>query len=85
MAAEILFLRRQLALLQERGARPRRARHFDRLWLVLLSLAARVRDSLRELRAFTTQCASMSTLQRGRDVAFCVGKQRARSFRAPQR
>jgi hypothetical protein len=34
LAAEVLFLRRQLAMLVERRVRPRRARPLDRLWLV---------------------------------------------------
>ena len=37
LLAEVLFLRRQLAMVIERGMRPRRARRFDRLLLVTLS------------------------------------------------
>ncbi len=53
MAAEILFLRRQLALLRERGTRPRRAGRFDRLWLVLLSRCFDWRGSLVVVRPET--------------------------------
>jgi putative transposase len=46
LQAEILFLRKQLAMLVEKDARPRRARPCDRLWLVLLARCCAWRDAL---------------------------------------
>jgi putative transposase len=53
LVAEVLFLRRQLAMVRERGLRPRRARRFDRLWLVMLSLCFDWRNSLVIVRPAT--------------------------------
>ncbi len=53
LLAEVLFLRRQLAMVIERGKRPRRARRFDRLLLVMLSRWFDWRDSLVILRPAT--------------------------------
>jgi RNase adaptor protein for sRNA GlmZ degradation len=51
MAAEILFLRRQLALLVERGARQRRLRPLDRVRLAGLARLVRSwRDALLVVR-----------------------------------
>jgi putative transposase len=46
LEAENLFLRKQLAMLLERGARPRRAKRRDRLWLVLLARCFKWHDAL---------------------------------------
>ena len=54
LLAEVLFLRRQLAMVIERGnVRPRRARRFDRLLLVMLSRWFDWRGSLVILRPAT--------------------------------
>jgi putative transposase len=45
LLAEVLFLRRQIAMLQERNVRPHRPTRADRLWLVLLSKCFPWRDS----------------------------------------
>jgi hypothetical protein len=50
LLAEVLFLRRQLAMVIERGMRPRRARRFYRLLLVMLSWVFDWRSSLVVLR-----------------------------------
>ena len=53
LLAEVLFLRRQLAMVIERGMRPRRARRFDRLLLVMLSRFFDWRSSLVVFRPAT--------------------------------
>jgi putative transposase len=53
LLAEVLFLRRQLAMVIERGMRPRRARPFDRFWLVLLSRLFDWREAFVILRPAT--------------------------------
>jgi transposase InsO family protein len=53
LLAEVLFLRRQLAMVVERGLRPRRARRFDRLLLVMLSRFFDWRSSLVVIRPAT--------------------------------
>jgi len=46
LLTEVLFLRKQLTMLLDRGIRPRRARRLDHLWLVLLSKCFDWRDAL---------------------------------------
>ncbi|MEO8034221.1 MAG: helix-turn-helix domain-containing protein, partial [Acidobacteriota bacterium] len=46
LRAEILFLRRQLAMYVERGARPRRPSRRDRIWLVVTSRLFAWREAL---------------------------------------
>ncbi len=53
LLAEVLFLRRQLSMVIERGVRPRRARRFDRMLLVMLSRCFDWRGSLVILRPAT--------------------------------
>jgi putative transposase len=53
LAAEVLFLKRQLAMLVERGRRPRRAGRFDKLLLVLLARCFSWRASLVVVRPGT--------------------------------
>ncbi len=53
LLAEVLFLRRQLAMVVERGLRPRRPRRLDRMLLVILSRCFDWRRSLVVLRPAT--------------------------------
>src|SRR5215831_11578366 len=71
LAAENLFLRKQLALFQERKVKPRRANDSARLRMVILSRMFRWRGSLVNVKADTltriarmispTKCASSRT------------------------
>jgi putative transposase len=77
LLAEVLFLRRQLAMVIERGLRPRRARRFDRLLLVTLSRCFDWRSSLVILRPATL-------IRWQRDLVRCLWRWKSRPIGRPK-
>jgi putative transposase len=77
LLAEVLFLRRQLAMVIERGVRPRRARPFDRFWLVLLSRLFDWREAFLILRPATL-------VRWQRDLVRCVWRWKSRPIGRPR-